>query len=81
MEIADVEIIQLELKYCERCGGLWLRLRGTQEVYCGGCVLEMRELPAAGRAKHKPRLPKNHRFEIKKLRTDRATVCGEGGTA
>ena len=27
MKIEDPEVIQLELKYCERCGALWLRLR------------------------------------------------------
>jgi len=25
--------IQVELKYCERCGGLWLRPQGTNGVY------------------------------------------------
>ena len=29
--------IQVELKYCERCGGLWLRPQGTHGVYCAGC--------------------------------------------
>jgi len=28
---------RVELKYCERCGGLWLRARGRQQVHCGGC--------------------------------------------
>ena len=32
--------IQVELKYCERCGGLWLRPRGAD-----GSVL--RQLPGA----------------------------------
>lgn len=27
----------LELKYCERCGGLWLRPQAADGVYCGGC--------------------------------------------
>ena len=34
MNIEDPEAIQLELKYCERCGALWLRLRGAQQIYC-----------------------------------------------
>ena len=29
--------IRVGLKYCERCGGLWLRRQGTGGVYCGGC--------------------------------------------
>jgi len=31
--------IQMELKYCERCGGLWLRLKGSQLVYCPSCAM------------------------------------------
>ena len=33
--------IQLELKYCERCGGLWLRPRGSELVFCGSCARAM----------------------------------------
>jgi Zn-finger nucleic acid-binding protein len=29
--------VAMELKYCERCGGLWLRRLGQDVVYCGGC--------------------------------------------
>jgi len=49
----------LELKYCERCGGLWLRPQGDSEVYCGGCRLRMAEMPqpVGGRSK-RVRLPR-----------------------
>jgi len=33
--------LKIELKYCERCGGLWLRQEGSRQVYCGGCAPEM----------------------------------------
>ena len=36
---------QKELKYCERCGGLWLREVGAEAAYCGRCLWRMRELP------------------------------------
>lgn len=36
---------KLELKYCERCGGLWLRLQGSAAVYCAACADAIRELP------------------------------------
>ena len=39
---------KLELKYCERCGGLWLRPQGGQAVYCAGCAEAIRELPPVG---------------------------------
>ena len=29
--------IQVELKYCEQCGGLWLRPARAGGVYCGNC--------------------------------------------
>ena len=37
----------LELKYCERCGGLWLRGVGDREIYCAGCARAVAELPPA----------------------------------
>jgi len=38
---------KLELKYCERCGGIWLRPRGVDNVYCASCAEEIRQLPPA----------------------------------
>ena len=29
--------VAVELKYCERCGGLWLRRAGQDDVYCKTC--------------------------------------------
>jgi hypothetical protein len=40
--------VLLDLKYCERCGGLWLRPRVCEEVYCNGCARDMAELAPAG---------------------------------
>jgi len=37
--------IQVELKYCERCGGLWLRPQGADGVYCAGCRACLAALP------------------------------------
>lgn len=37
-------LIQLELKYCERCGGLWLRPVATSPIYCSPCALAMSEM-------------------------------------
>ena len=39
-----MEVIQLELKYCERCGSLWVRETGTGEIFCFPCVLKMQGL-------------------------------------
>jgi hypothetical protein len=40
--------IQLNLKYCERCGGLWLRSEGASGVYCGSCSAHFAQRPAPG---------------------------------
>jgi ribosomal protein L37AE/L43A len=37
METQDGNAIQLELKYCERCGALWLRLTGSELIFCSPC--------------------------------------------
>lgn len=43
-DLEDPEI-KVELKYCERCGGLWLRRRGADGVYCGSCCVRLAALP------------------------------------
>lgn len=54
--------IHVDLKYCERCGGLWLRPILTEGVYCASCrgqqaALPDRGDPAQGTTKRrKPRL-------------------------
>jgi len=65
MEIEELEIVQLELKYCERCGGLWLRLRGSQQVYCGGCAEQVASLPVRGRKGTGGRLAMSRRLDLK----------------
>jgi uncharacterized Zn finger protein (UPF0148 family) len=40
--------IRLDLKYCERCGGLFLRSEGTSGVYCGSCSAHFAQRPAPG---------------------------------
>ena len=34
----------IEIKYCERCGGLFLRVVGNRDVYCLPCTPIMREI-------------------------------------
>lgn len=36
--------VRMQLKYCERCGGLWLRREGTFEAYCGNCRIQLAEM-------------------------------------
>ena len=38
-------LVYFQLKYCERCGGLWLRPAGTATAYCPNCEPLMAALP------------------------------------
>ena len=80
MEIEGLEIVRLELKYCERCGGLWMRTWGTEDVYYPSCAVEMLDLPAA-RRRRRPHLLVNDRVEIKSQCEELSALCGEGGNA
>ena len=49
----------LELKYCERCGVLWIRPQRNSEVYCGSCRARMADMPRPVEERtSKPRLPR-----------------------
>jgi len=37
MAMRNVNLIKLELKYCENCGALWLRKRGERLLHCQRC--------------------------------------------
>jgi Zn-finger nucleic acid-binding protein len=80
MEVEDFEIVQLELKYCEYCGGLWLRPKGELEVYCANCVLYMARCSDPRGRKTRPRLPINTDLAIEG-QSHEIVVCGKGGNA
>jgi DNA-directed RNA polymerase subunit RPC12/RpoP len=42
--------IQVELKYCERCGKLWLRPQGADGVHCASCRVLLAAMPDPGEA-------------------------------
>lgn len=80
MEIDDFEIEHLELKYCEYCGGLWLRRKGDTRVYCASCTPYVEHFANLGKRKTKPRLPIKTSFRIQGSDGE-LFVCGEGGNA
>ena len=45
--------VRMGLKYCEHCGGLWLRECGAGVVYCPNCQPKVADLPTL---KKKPRI-------------------------
>ena len=59
---------RVEMKYCERCGALWVRAIGSRNVYCGRCECQMRELPLAGHQKAGMRRQKTDSNEFGILR-------------
>jgi hypothetical protein len=50
MDDVEGSRIMVELKYCERCGGLWLRPVNTDGVYCTPCRTCLATLPDPGKA-------------------------------
>jgi hypothetical protein len=62
--------VGVELKYCEHCGGLWVRERGAG-VYCNNCQGKVAELPPAREKRGRIVLPvrppaavEDYEFEI-----------------
>ena len=43
--VSELKEGKVELKVCERCGGLWLRPGGSRWIYCGPCKAKLEELP------------------------------------
>lgn len=61
-ENSSANELQFELKYCERCGGLWLRPTGGGQIYCIACGRAMAELPPASCTRGGARLPQGPRW-------------------
>ena len=38
-------MVRVELKICERCGGLWFRPAGSAWVYCAPCHKTLEDAP------------------------------------
>jgi hypothetical protein len=49
--------VRKELKYCERCGGLWVRECGAGVVYCDNCAPEVADLPAPKKKAVRSKMP------------------------
>lgn len=81
MEIDEIEVIELQLKYCERCGGLWLRRQGEKEVYCPPCVPKMLGCANRGPRKRRLRLPVSDDIEMGGRWNELAAGFGAGGHA
>jgi ribosomal protein L37AE/L43A len=56
-EDEEKEIVRVELKYCERCGSLWVRECGAGVVYCGNCQPRIADLPIPKKKRRRATLP------------------------
>lgn len=59
----DTNSVRVELKYCEHCGGLWVR-EGGGGVYCGKCQDKVSELPVPKKKPGKVVLPAGTRTVV-----------------
>ena len=81
MEIDEQVIVEVELKYCERCGALWLRVAGDTEVYCEACIPQVARLPAVRKRKQVERVMVHSDTDMEACLEQLATVWAEGGNA
>lgn len=70
--------ILVELKYCERCGGLWLRPQSTDGVYCAACRVRLAAMPDPGQA---PPRKARRRARVRKTEDRAAHVDSLQGVA
>jgi len=59
--------IRVELKYCERCGGLWLRPQGAEGVYCASCRVGLAAMPDPRKAPPRKARRRDARAQVQKV--------------
>jgi hypothetical protein len=80
VEISEGQLVVFDLKYCERCGGLWLRLEGNEEVYCPSCIPKMAELPVVRRRRKRSELQDPEELRVERIE-ELMAFCSLGGNA
>jgi hypothetical protein len=56
--------VRVELKYCERCGMLWMRECGSGIIFCNACQPDVTELPILKKRPHTVKLGIGQRAEV-----------------
>ncbi len=73
--------IDVELKYCERCGGLWLRPVGGRQIYCPPCIPKMARVPFRGMKQTSQAYAETEGESHEGTCTEILAFCPEGGNA
>jgi ribosomal protein L37AE/L43A len=60
----DEGLVRVELKYCEHCGGLWVRESGAGVAYCSNCQPKIADLPIPKKKPGRVSLPVGRRSRI-----------------
>lgn len=80
----DQQTEKMELKYCEHCGGLWVREPGTG-VYCAKCEPKVADLPVPRKRPRRVLLPEGDKTVLdgigRKLRDESRDLEAVGGVA
>jgi len=66
--------VRMELKYCEHCGGLWVRESGAGEVYCESCRPKVDDLPVPKKRPERIILPVRRRTVVEGYEFDSGGV-------
>jgi ribosomal protein L37AE/L43A len=74
-------VTRLELKYCERCGGLWVRECGAGVVYCDHCQRSVAELPIPKKKPQRVMLPVQKKSLVDEFGGDDLEFEAAGGAA
>jgi len=61
--------VRVELKYCEHCGGLWVR-EGGAGVYCAKCQARVAELPEVKKKPGRVSLPVGRRTVVEEYEVE-----------
>jgi hypothetical protein len=64
---ANMDFCCVELKYCERCGALWLRNAGGDESYCTVCFVQIKDTPRPKKRKKNVRAAHRNRKHTRDL--------------
>jgi len=77
--------IGVELKYCERCGGLFLRPQQTEVVHCAGCTIRLvaqhdfeTPSPSSPGKKRKPRMVRGPKLREQQIQGATKIECLQG---